>query len=80
MTDFTIGHRAVSHQPERRRWRWTIPAIIIGGAILGGIATMVDHQPEPITCEPGSSPYVAQTVTSDTHLPVCLPPDHPPPR
>jgi hypothetical protein len=76
MTDCTIGYRAVSH-PPKRRWTWT--AIIVGGAIIGGLWAG-HHQPEPVTCEPGSSPYIAQTVTSDTYLPLCLPPGHPSPR
>lgn len=73
MTDCIYA--AVSHPPKRRNWRWTIPAIVIGGAILGGIAVVVDHQPEPVTCEPGSRPVaIVQPATSDTYLrPVCLP-------
>ena len=44
MTDCTIGHPAVSHPPKRR---WLIPAII-GGAIVAGIAGVLDHPPEPV--------------------------------
>jgi hypothetical protein len=71
MTDSIIGYRAVSHSPKRR-WTWIIPAIIVG-TIVGGLWAG-HHQPEPVKCQPGSSPYIAQTVTSDTYLkPVCLP-------
>lgn len=62
MTD-CISYPAVSHPPKRR---WLIPAII-GGAIVAGIAGVVDHQPEPVSCEPGSTRVViAQPVTSST--------------
>ena len=40
-------YRAVSH-PPKRRWTWTIPTIIVGGAIVGGLWAG-HHQPAPVT-------------------------------
>jgi hypothetical protein len=73
MTDSIIGYRAVSH-PPKRRWTWTIPTIIVGGAIVGGLWAG-HHQPEPVTCEPGSHPAIYQTASPQTVEPVMCWPD-----
>jgi hypothetical protein len=73
VTNCAISYPALSHLPKRR-WTLTIPAIIVGGAIVGGLWAG-HHQPEPVSCEPGSTRgVIAQTATSDTYTkPVCLP-------
>ena len=59
-----IAYPAVSH--PRRRGRLIIPTIVVVGAIVGGLWTG-HHQPEPVSCEPGSTRVViAQTVASST--------------
>jgi hypothetical protein len=68
MTDCAISYSAVSH--PRRRWRWTIPTII-GIAIATGI--WGHHQPEPVSCEPGSQlVMVGPMETSPDTLPLAM--------
>ena len=70
MTDCAISYLAVSHPP--RRWRWTIPTIIVVGAIVGGLWAG-HHQPEPVSSEPGPRLVdIAPTVTSSATLPLLI--------
>ena len=59
MTDFIYPSVP---KPEGRRWRWIIPGIIVGVIAAGLWAG--HHQPEPVTCEPGSSPYASMQSAS----------------
>jgi hypothetical protein len=63
MSDCAISYSAVSH--PRRRWTWTIPTIVVVGTIVGGLWAG-HHQPEPISCEPGSHVSIRQNVVSST--------------
>jgi hypothetical protein len=57
MTDCTYHGMSIHY----RLWRWIIP-VIVGGIAAGLWAG--HHQPEPITCEPGTSPYAPMQSAS----------------
>ena len=60
MTDFI--YPSVS---KPARWRWTSTVIVIG--VIGVIAIGLwagHHLPEPLSCEPGSSPYASMQSAS----------------
>ena len=70
MTDYTYCDTSIHYQ----LWRWIIP-VIVGGTVVAGLWAG-HHQPEPVSCEPGSSAYVDLTkVVSSTIADFCW---HPP--
>jgi hypothetical protein len=67
MSDCAIEHRAVS-----LKRRWIIPVII--GVIAIGLWSGL-HQPEPVTCDPGSHPVIGQVASPTFIEPAMCRPD-----
>ena len=55
-----ISTTAVSTGTIQLKRRWTIPGIIVGGIAIAAGIWAGHHLPEPVTCEPGPSPYVSR--------------------
>ena len=73
MTDWII-YSAAPH--PRRRGRLITPTIVVVGTIVVGGLWTGHHQPEPVSCDPGSRPVaISQVVTPTINDPVICWPD-----